>query len=192
MVVGGVILAYPIIFIVSTPDFLSRLSEGFMGSDIAFSILIFALLFQFLNVLFAFILISIDKQTKLLYINGACVIFNLITNIIFIPKYGFAAAAVTSVLSEMFILVLTHYSAKKYLEFSINWLSLLKIGLSAAVMGGIIMILQPITYAYIENWNVILLVPLGMIIYAAMLFITKTVDKKMLRLLRKGEAVVHD
>ena len=114
------------------------------------------------------------------------------TNIIFIPRYGFAAAAVTSVLSEMFILVLTYLTAKKYLQFSINWLSLFKIGISAAVMGGIIILLQPLTYAYIENWNVLLLVPLGMIIYAAMLFITKTVDKKMLRLLRKGEAVVHD
>lgn len=192
MVVGGVILAYPIIFIVSTPEFLSRLSEGFMGSDIAFSILIFALLFQFLNVLFAFILISIDKQTKLLYINGACVIFNLITNIIFIPKYGFAAAAVTSVLSELFILILTYFTAKKYLKFSINWLSLLKITVSAFVMGAVVKILQPISYGYIENWNVLLLVPLGMIIYAAMLFITKTVDKKMLRLLKKGETIVHD
>ena len=192
MVVGGVILAYPIIFIVSTPEFLSRLSEGFFGSDIAFQILIFALLFQFLNVLFAFILISIDKQTKLLYINGACVIFNLITNIIFIPKYGFAAAAVTSVLSELFILILTYFTAKKYLKFSINWISLLKITVSAFVMGAIVKILQPISYEYIENWNVLLLVPLGMAIYTAMLFITKTVDKKMLRLLKKGESVVHD
>jgi len=66
MVVGGVLLAYPIIFIVSTPEFLSRLAEGFYGSDIAFQILIFALLFQFLNVLFAFILIAVNKQTKLL------------------------------------------------------------------------------------------------------------------------------
>ena len=44
MVVGTVILAFPIIFIVSTPEFLSRLSEGFYGSDIALQILIFAIL----------------------------------------------------------------------------------------------------------------------------------------------------
>ena len=192
MLVGGVILAYPIIFIVSTPEFLTRINEGFLGSDIAFQILIFALLFQFLNVLFAFILISVNKQTKLLYINAACVIFNLITNIIFIPKYGFAAAAVTSVLSELFILILTYIAAKKYLQFSVNWLSLFKIVISALVMGLVVKFLQGATYGYMQNWNVLLLVPLGMIVYTAMLFVTKTVDKKMLLLLKKGESIEHD
>jgi O-antigen/teichoic acid export membrane protein len=192
LVVGGVLLAYPIIFIVSTPEFLSRLSEGFYGSDIAFQILIFALLFQFLNVLFAFILIAVNKQAKLLYINAACVIFNLTTNIIFIPRYGFRGAAVTSVLSELFILIATYYTAKKYLEFSLNFKNLLKIILSAAVMGAAIYLLQPFTYQYVQNWNVMLLIPIGVVVYVTMIFATKVVNKDMLRLLKKGEETPHD
>ena len=86
VVVGGFILAFPIVFIVATPEFLSNLAEGFYGSDIALQILIFALLFQFLNVLFAFILISVDKQTKLLYVNAIGVIINLALNFAVIPK----------------------------------------------------------------------------------------------------------
>ncbi|MBD3360184.1 oligosaccharide flippase family protein [Candidatus Peregrinibacteria bacterium] len=192
MVVGGVILAYPIIFIVSTPEFLSRVSEGFYGSDIAFQILIFALLFQFLNVLFAFILIAVNKQSKLLYINGACVVFNIVTNLIFIPIYGFRGAAVTSVLSELFILIATFIVAKKHLKFSINLKNLFKITFSALVMGAAIYFFQPITYSYIQNWNVLLLIPFGMVIYTAMLFATKTVDRNTLALLRKGEQTPHD
>jgi O-antigen/teichoic acid export membrane protein len=192
MVVGGVILAYPIIFVASTPEFLSRLSEGFYGSDIAFQILIFALLFQFLNVLFAFILIAVNKQTKLLYINGACVIFNIVTNLIFIPYYGFRGAAVTSVLSELFILIATYFVAKKYLKFSINLKNLAKIIFSAAIMGAVIYFLQPITYTYIQNWNILLLIPLGAVIYGLMLLATKTIDKNMLRLIRKGEKTPHN
>lgn len=192
LVVGGVLLAYPVIFIVSTPEFLSRLTEGFYGSDIAFQILIFALFFQFLNVLFAFILIAVNKQAKLLYINAACVIFNLTTNIIFIPSYGFRGAAVTSVLSEFFILVATYFVAKKYLEFSINFKNLFKIILSATVMGAVVYFLQPFTYQYVQNWNVMLLVPIGAIVYIAMIFATKVVNKDMLRLLKKGEETPHD
>lgn len=187
MVVGGVLLAYPIIFVVSKKEFLSRISEGFYGSDIAFQILIFAVLFQFLNVLFAFILISINKQKLLLYINAACVLFNVVGNLIFIPHYGFRGAAVISVLSEFFILICTYFAAKKYLDFSLNFKNILKIIFSALVMGLVIYLLQPPTYKLMENWNIIPLIIIGMIVYAAMLFLTKTVDKKMLHLLRKGE-----
>lgn len=192
MVVGSVLLAYPIIFVVSSPEFLSRLTENFYGSDMALQILIFALLFQFLNILFAFILIALDKQTKLLYINGACVIFNIITNLIFIPIYGFRGAAVTSVLSELFILIATFLTARHYLKFTISIKNTAKILLSAATMGLSIYILQPFTYTYIQNWNILLLIPLGMVIYVAMLFVTRTIDKNMLALLKKGEEVPHE
>lgn len=185
MVVGGVILAYPIIFIVSTPDFLSRLSEGFYGSDIAFQILIFALLFQFLNVLFAFILIAVDKQYKLLYINGVVAIFNIIANLIVIPIYGFRGAGITTVLSELIILIATYIAARRCLEFNLNLKNLFKIIFSALIMGVSIYILLPITYRFMENWNVIFLIFFGIAVYTAMLFATKTIDKNILKLLKK-------
>lgn len=187
MVVGGVILAYPIIFIVSTPEFLSRLDEGFYGSDIAFQILVFALLFQFLNVLFAFILISVDKQYKLLYINGGVVIFAIIMDLIFVPIYGFRGAAVTSVLSELIILIATFIAARRCLEFSLSFINLGKIIFSALVMGAAVYFLQPITYKYMENWNVFALIAVGIMVYTIMLFATRTINKDILNLLRKGE-----
>lgn len=186
IVVGGVILAYPIIFVVSTPDYLSRISEGFYGSDIAFQILVFALLFQFLNVLFAFILIAVGKQSKLLYINAVCVVFNIVTNIIFIPKYGFIGAGVTSVLSEMLILIGNYTFAKHYLNFKINFKKLFTIIFSALVMGVVVYFSYPFLYNYIQNWSIILVIPLGAIIYGTMLVITKTIDRDMLALVRKG------
>lgn len=188
MVVGGCILAYPIIFVISTPEFLTRLSDGYYGSDIAFQILVFALLFQFINVLFAFVMIAVDKQSRLLYINGAGVVFNIITNFIFIPHYGFVGAAVTSVLSEFLILIISWNLAKKYLPFKINFKNLFKIIFSALTMGLIIYLLQPLTYKYIQNWNVIPLIIIGGSVYTAMLFVTKVVDKDILAMLKKGKS----
>ncbi|MBL4694434.1 flippase [Candidatus Gracilibacteria bacterium] len=186
IVVGGFILAFPIVFAVSTPDFLSDLPNGFYGSDIAFQILIFALFFQFLNVLFAFILISINEQKKLLYINAVGVVFNIVTNLIFIPEYGFIAAATTSVISEFFILTATFIAAKRCLEFSISISNLIKITVSALVMGAVVYFLQPFTYGLVENWNILLLVPIGATVYVSMLFITKTINREMLAILRKN------
>ncbi len=187
LIVGGVILAYPIIFIVSTPEFLSRLSEGFLGSDIALQILLFALCFQFLNVLFTFILISIEKQVKLLYINGIGVVFNLTTNLIFIPIYGFIAAAITSVLSELIILIGAYIIAKKHLKFSLKLTNFFKIIISALIMGLVVKILHMPTYNLIQNWNIFLLILIGMIVYGGMLYATGVIDKKMLSLLRKTD-----
>jgi len=185
MVVGAYMLAYPIIFVVADPKFLSKLSEGYYGSDIALQILVFALFFQFLNVLFAFILIAVNKQKKLLYINAACVLFNIISNIIVIPHWGFRGAAITSVLSELFILIANYIYAKRYLDFEIQLGKLVKILFSTLIMGVFIYFMQPLTYSLMENWNLLILIPLAGIIYGLMLFITKTIDKDTLKLFKK-------
>jgi len=185
LVVGGFILAFPIIFIISTPEFLSDIPNDFYGSDIALKILIFALAFQFLNILFAFILIALDKQTKLLYINAVGVMINISLNFIVIPAYGFRGAALTSVLSELYILIATFLVARHLISFQINLKNLFKISLSAIVMGFAVYYLQPVTYTFLENWNVLLLIPLGATIYLAMLFITGTVDKNTIKLLKR-------
>ncbi|MEK7673087.1 MAG: flippase [Patescibacteria group bacterium] len=187
MVVGGFVLAYPIIFLISNPDYLSRISEGFYGSDVAFQVLIFASLFQFLNVLFAFILISIEKQYRMLYINSACVVFKIISSLILIPKYGFIAAAATSVITEFLILIYTYLSARKYLKFTLNYKNIFKIILAAAVMGIVIYFLQPLTYPYMENWNVIFLIVVGIAIYGGMLIATKVLTRDTIRLLKGSD-----
>lgn len=191
MAVGGIVLATQIIRIVSNAKYLTRIEDGFYGSDIALKILVLAVLFQFLNILFAFILVALGKQIKLLYINGACVLFNILVNAIVVPIYGFRGAAATSVLSELFILIGTSIVARKYLDFSIDFKNLFKIILSAAVMGVVIYILEPFSAQYLGHWGVMLLIPIGMVVYTIMLFATKTVSKEMLALLKKpteGEA----
>lgn len=184
IVVGTFVLAFPIVFIVATPAFLSNLSEGFIGSDIGLQVLIFALFFQFLNVLFAFILIAIDQQTKLLYINAIGAISNVILNLLVIPKYGFIGAAATSVFSEFYILAATFYVAKKYLNFSLSFINLGKIMLSATVMGLAVYFLREPTYGLMQNWNVLLLAGIGGVIYVGMLLITGTIGKETIAMLR--------
>lgn len=185
IVVGGFILAYPLVFIIATPDFLSDLTRGFYGTDIALQILIFTLLFQFINVLFSFILIAVDQQKRLLYINLVCVIFNLAANLVLVPEYGFRAAAAVSVVSEFLILAGNYIYAKKYLDFNVSFKNFGKIILSTIIMGAVVYYLQPITYAYLQNWNIFILIGAGAAVYCGMIFATGTMSKEKLKLIMK-------
>ena len=61
--------------------------------------------FFFLSALLWHILIIYDRQKNLALVYGAGFIFNLAANLIFIPKFGYIAAAVNTVISEAFILL---------------------------------------------------------------------------------------
>ena len=182
---GTVLLAYPIIYLIASPDFLSKLEEGFYGSDVALQILIFAMGFQFLNVLFAFLLISVGKQSKLLYINAACVLFNIIGNIILIPEYGFRGAAFTSVLSELFILIGTFIAARHYMKFKIELGGTLKILFSTAVMGVVVYFLKDRMFEFAQAKGVFLMIPIAVLVYAGMLFLTGAISREKLKMLKR-------
>jgi len=185
--VGAFALAYPLIFIVSSPEFLSRLDEGFYGSDIALKILMFAMSLQFLSTLFMFILLSLDKQKKILYINLAAVIFNIIGNILIIPTYGFRGSAFISVLSAAIILTLSARTAYKHFKFSINPFTTIKIIASSIAMGLFVYYAQPISYQYMQNAGLFILIPLAGMLYFGLLILTKAVTPAMLKLLKKSD-----
>ncbi len=184
IVVGAQVLAYPLIFIISSPEFLSRMSEGFYGSDLALRILVFAMFFAFLSTIFTFTLIAIGYQGKLLYISATGALFNIIANLLVIPTWGFRGAAFTSVLSEIIIVILAAIMLKKYFDYRLKLGGAFKIVLSALVMGVVVYVLRDPLYARIENFNFVVLVPLGALVYAVMLWLTGVVSKERLALLR--------
>jgi len=186
LLVGAYVLAYPIIFIVSSPEFLSRLNEGFYGSDVALKYLMFALVFQFLGTLFAFILLSVDKQSKILYINLGCVIFKIVADLIAIPYAGFRGAAVTSIVAEFLVMAVGAFTAYKYFKYKFNFTTTLKITISAIIMGVVVKLLHPISYDLFQNFGIIPLIIIGMLVYGALLLATKAVSKDMLKMLKKS------
>lgn len=220
LLIGGVILAFPLTFLISSPQFLSgfhcnadmqiveqtaeealktctnleknpdfiettseyELPFTYMqGTDVALKLILVAMFFSFLNTLFTFTLISIDKQSLLLVINLIGAAFNVITNLIFIPQYGFVGAAITTIITEIIVLAGTYIAMKKYANFKIFDLTSLKILFSGALMGLTVYLLQPITYTWLENANVLILVPIGGIIYAGSILLTKAINLKDLR-----------
>ena len=70
----------------------------------ALAILIWFLPFSYVSAITQYVLISLDQQKWIAVAFALATVFNLVTNIIFIPHYGLTAAAVTTVLSELILL----------------------------------------------------------------------------------------
>ena len=184
IVVGAQVVAYPLIFIISSPEFLSRLEDGFYGSDVALRILVFAMMFGFMSTVFSFTLIALGYQGKLLYISAGGAIINIISNFFVIPEWGFRGAAVTSVISEMLIVLFSAIMLRKYFTYALRFGSTFKIIFSALVMGFVVWILRDPLYDTMQNFNFFVLLPLGGGVYVLMLWVTGVIDKERLRLMR--------
>ena len=76
----------------------------------------------------------------LLGLNVAMLALNILLNVIFLPVYGFKAAAVTSVASEVASLVLLSYVARRRMGFSPSLRGLPTVALGAAAMTAVILV----------------------------------------------------
>ena len=181
MAIGLYILAYPIIFMVAQPEFLSRLGEGVYGSDIALQILVVSMFFAFLNSVFNYSLIALSKQNYLLWINGGAAIVNVLINIAIIPVWGFRGAAITSIFTEIFILAAAYFCARRFVKFRFDFLALVKITCAGAVMGVMVFALKEPSYGWLgmQNLNVLFLSVLGAVIYGALIWVMKVVPREV-------------
>lgn len=173
MSIGLYLLAYPIIFIITQPEFLSQLDKGIYGSDYALQILALAMFFSFLNSTFNYSLISLGKQNHLLWINGSAAVLNIIVNLFAIPAMGFRGAAWTSVGVELFILILSYAVASRHIRYRFEFKALFKILVAGIAMGAAVHFLKEPTYHLwnMQNLNVLLLSAGGAALYGALLYL---------------------
>lgn len=180
--IGGFIVAAPLVHLIATPDFVSRAAEGFIGSDIALQILLFAFVFVSINIIFNFTLIALGKQAHLIWINGICALFNVVMNIIIIPIMGFRGAAITTVACEALVFILVFITVKRHLPFKLKLMRPAKILFSALLMGAAVFLLKDPTSPLLGTYNILLLIPIGALVYILSLFGTKAVTKDLLKM----------
>lgn len=195
MAIGMSAISYQVIYLLGGENFLSRLDEGVYGSDIVLQIVIFALAFSFINTLFGFILVALGKQSKLLYVNGSGAVLAVILNLVLIPHLGARGAAITDILVELTVALGAYLFARKYLEFKISLKNTWKILFAGIVMGATVYFAKDYTYHLfgLQNKNILLLIPLGAVIYIGLLFAMKVITPEMIDLVRrkKGEKPIQ-
>ena len=135
----------------------------------AMQILIWTVVFLFINGVATSLLNSIGKEVSVTKIYLVAAIFNIVLNYLTIPVWSYIGASVTTVLSEILILVLMMYSISKT-EYKPD-LSLLKTIFKLVICGIILAIVL-----YLINVSLWLAIPIGFVVYVLALFITRTID----------------
>ena len=135
----------------------------------AMQILIWTIVFLFINGVATSLLNSIGKEVSVTKIYVVAAIFNIVLNYLMIPVLSYNGAAITTVLSEILILILMMYSISKT-EYKPD-LSLLKTVVKLIICGIILAIVL-----YFANVSLWLAIPIGLVVYVASLFVTRTID----------------
>ena len=98
MAVGATVLATELVRILGGAAFLP-------GSATALRLTVWLLPFSFVNGVTQYVLIALGQQRRMTWAFLATVLFNVVTNVIFIPLFSYRASAVLSVLSEVVLLL---------------------------------------------------------------------------------------
>lgn len=175
-VVGISVLREPILRILSTSNY-------YEGSNIipfvASGVLIFGL-----SQRFGACLIFYKKPQFITYslIISGCV--NIVLNVLFIPKYGYIAAAVTTLISYSFMLLLSIVFSRRFLIWKFPFMSLTKIIFASFCMGIIVYFIRS-RLASLMVIDLILSVSIGGVIYFCMLFLLGEIRPKEKKMIKK-------
>lgn len=113
----GVLFRDYLVLIIANNDYLETTS--LYNSSDAFLVVMWVVLFYFISLVFIYCLVASENQNKLLKINIVITIFNIIWNIILIPKYSFIWAWITTLLSQILLFILAYFYTKKIATFKL-------------------------------------------------------------------------
>ncbi len=149
--------------------------EGFFESIIVFKILLFAVFFIFLGTLFNSLIIVIDKQKLFLKISAAGAFLSLLLNFILIPPYSYIGAAVSAVITEMFVTLALFFILTKNIKYFISFKKSILCVLATAIM---IFFMKE----FMLSLNIFVIIGASALIYFFLIWIFGVVNKKELKI----------
>lgn len=146
--------------------------EDFRASGVILKLLIIATSIIFVNVIFSYSIVILNKQKKTILAYIITAIFALTAYIIFIPHYSYYAAAIITIISELMIFTFNFIISTKTSGFVPNFSIVLK-----SIFASIIMLFG--IYLTI-NFPVLLTLFIAVIIYFIFLYIFGGIKKDLL------------
>ena len=169
IVFGTTILADKIILIV--------FKEEFSHSVVALQILIWALLFMFLNYGLGTVLGSINRQRVLVISSMICVIVNVVLNLLLIPPLSYIGAGIATVVTEFTLCALSFYFVSEYLYVIPIHRFIPKPLVASIIMGAYVYIFREIT--------VFIVIPIAAGVYLGLLYLIKAIDNQDIMLFKE-------
>jgi len=173
------LFAFPIVagVLVTAPQIINWISGAeFLAAGNILRLLIWAIIALFIGGLASYTIVAINQQKNMMWIYGATALVSLGAYILFIPKYGYWAAGIITIISEMIIAIASYWIVLHVSKIPLK-LDLMLRSLAAATVMGLIL--------YAVNFNSLLLnIFLGIIIYTATLLVLGGLNWRQLRHLK--------
>lgn len=187
ILIGGVLLAWPITAAVSSPDFLSHWVNGklIFGSDMALKVLLIAMVLTYVHVALGYALVAMGKQMELLKANAVAVVVNVVLNLFLAPRFGFMGAAIAAACTELTMLGILAYRIRGKVVYIWDFVFFAKTAFSASVMGAVLFTITRNFASLLYPAGLLVLIPIGGIVFLAAMFLTGAISKDMLLILKK-------
>jgi len=162
--------------LIASPLILFIYKSGFSQSIIVLQILIWSVPIIFVNYILGTAINSINKQSQMVKSAFIVMALNIILNLIFLPKYGFIAASVITVITE-FSALMFWYHIMNVNGYKLPIHKILVKPIIACLIMGIFIIMV--------NINFIIIIILSIIIYFSVLFLLKTFTDEDINLFKQ-------
>jgi len=146
--------------------------ESFRESGEILKVLVIAATIVFLSAFYGNLINIIGKQRVMVWGYFASAIIGMTAYFLFIPTYGFWAAAWATVATECIILIISATIVTRATRIWPSWVTGAKIALCTALMGAVFFITQPLPF--------VAQTLLGIVAYAVLLYASGVVTKEML------------
>ncbi|MDA0207797.1 MAG: flippase [bacterium] len=176
------LIGVPIVFGIwaIAPDLITLVySDAFLDSVLPLQVLIFVLLFIFLDFPIGSLLNSNDRQMTKTVIGAATMVLNIVFNLVLIPIFGITGASIAALGSFAFMLIVDWVVMQKTTTFSVGQLlkTIGSIVLAGLTMGLSVYLLAPFV-------PVLLRIIIGCVVYPVMLFVFGAIRKNEMNQLR--------
>lgn len=150
-------------------DIINIYGSEFTSAGPLLNILIWTIVLLFINSNGGYVLNVMHKEYSVTVICGLSALLNFVLNWLFIPKYSFYAASVTTVLSEVINFILIMYVLKQLGQLPDKHLvyDIIKICLASGILA---------LALHFLNLNMWLAMPVSIVVYFAALLALKTPD----------------
>lgn len=152
--------------------------SGFADSVLALKILTWTFIFMCFNIVIANVIYSIGKQAVVMKASIIGVIFNVILNVLLIPKFSLNGAGIATVLTEILVFLIIFY----YISIYFHKLAITEMTYRPIVATSV----MAIFILFFRHINMFLIIILSVIIYFVTLYLIKGVTEEDIKLIKKS------
>ncbi len=174
------LLAAPLAFgvtIIGTPLMVMISGQDFAASGPALKLLIWAVAISYLGGVLNYSIVAAGKQRILVWPYLIATLFNVVTNLIVIPRYSYMGAAAVTVATELLVFILVLAAVYRIFKLFPGWSVFLKSLAGSVIMFAVLW--------WVNSDSIWINAVLGAAVYAVVIIVTKAVDKNIVRELLK-------